>query len=62
MFDVFSFPLVKGDPQTALLEPHTIVITEAIAQKYFGDEDPMGKTLLLQWAVYLCAVETRRVE
>ena len=47
VFDMFSFSLIKGDPKTALVEPHTIVITEAFAQKYFGGEDPMGKTLLL---------------
>jgi putative ABC transport system permease protein len=45
IFDVFTFPLIKGDPKTALKEPDSIVITEEIARKYFGDEDPMGKTL-----------------
>ncbi len=43
--DIFSFPLVKGDPATALTEPNTVVITEEIAEKYFGNENPMGKTL-----------------
>lgn len=47
LFDVFSFDLVKGDPQTALVEPNTIVITEEIAEKYFGSEDPIGKSLTL---------------
>ena len=47
LFDVFSFELVKGDSEKALVEPNTIVITEEIAQKYFGDEDPMGKSLTL---------------
>ncbi len=45
VFQVFNFPLSKGDPQTALLEPNSIVLTEAMARKYFGDEDPMGRTL-----------------
>ena len=45
LFDVFSFEMVKGDPKTALTEPHTIVVTEAIAKKYFGNEDPIGKGL-----------------
>ncbi len=45
VFDLFSFPLVEGDPGTALVRPNTIVITEQIAQKYFPNEDPMGKTL-----------------
>jgi putative ABC transport system permease protein len=41
-FKIFSFPFLKGNPQTALAEPNTIVITEDFAQKYFGDEDPLG--------------------
>lgn len=44
-FDVFTVDLVNGNPQRALAEPNTIVITEAIALKYFGDEDPIGKSL-----------------
>ncbi len=47
LFDVFSFDLVKGDPQKALIEPNTIVITEEMAEKYFGSEDPIGKNLTL---------------
>lgn len=45
LFDVFSFELLKGDPQKVLVEPNTLVITEAIAKKYFGSEDPIGKSL-----------------
>ncbi|MES2107397.1 MAG: ABC transporter permease [Bacteroidota bacterium] len=45
-FDVFSFPLLKGDAKTALKEPNTVVLTETIARKYFGTADPMGKTLI----------------
>ena len=44
-FEIFTFPFVSGDPNTALDRPHTIVITEEIKEKYFGDEDPMGKML-----------------
>jgi len=44
-FQVFSFPLVKGNPKTALLQPNTMVISEKMAQKYFGNVDPIGKTL-----------------
>lgn len=44
-FKIFSFPFIKGDPESALSDPSSVVITEAIAKKYFGDEDPMGKTL-----------------
>jgi len=43
--DIFSFPLMKGDPSTALTKPNTVVITEEIAEKYFGNENPMGKIL-----------------
>ena len=45
LFDVFSFELVKGDPQKVLTEPNTLVITEAVAKKYFGSEDPIGKSV-----------------
>jgi len=44
-FSVFTFPLVQGDPQTALARAHSVVITRDIARKYFGDEDPLGKIL-----------------
>ncbi len=42
---MFTFPLVKGDPATALSNPLSIVLTEGMAAKYFGDEDPIGKTI-----------------
>jgi putative ABC transport system permease protein len=45
LFDVFTFPLLKGDPRTALKEPDSIVLTEEMAEKYFGRDDPMGKIL-----------------
>ena len=45
---VFSFPLLKGDPATALKDPHSVVITEKIAEKYFPGEDPIGKTLSIR--------------
>ncbi|MGC3943265.1 MAG: ABC transporter permease [Chryseolinea sp.] len=44
-FRVFSFPFLKGDPNTALKEPHTVVVTESTAKRYFGDADAMGKTI-----------------
>lgn len=43
--DVFTLEFVKGDPKTALVEPASVVLTERMAQKYFGNEDPMGKLL-----------------
>ncbi len=42
--DVFDFPLIKGDPQTAFRTPYSVVITDDMAQHLFGDTDPMGKT------------------
>jgi putative ABC transport system permease protein len=42
---VFDFPLIKGNPATALDAPSSIVLTEETAKKYFGNEDPMGKTI-----------------
>ncbi len=43
--DVFSFPLVKGNRATALTNTDAVVITQEIATKYFGDEDPIGKVM-----------------
>jgi len=44
-FDVFPFQLLKGDTAHLLDTPQSIVITASMAEKYFGDEDPIGKTL-----------------
>ncbi|GAC1424873.1 MAG: ABC transporter permease [Chitinophagaceae bacterium] len=44
-FELFSFPLLKGDPATVLKEPGSIVLTATTAKKYFGNEDPVGKVL-----------------
>ena len=45
IFEMFTFPLIKGDPQTALSDPHSIVLTQEMAKKYFGDENAIGKIL-----------------
>jgi putative ABC transport system permease protein len=45
VFDVFSFPLLKGNSKTALTAPHSIVLTESTAKKYFRDTDPVGQML-----------------
>ena len=47
-FQVFSFPLIKGDPATALRDPNTIVLSQALAAKCFGPEDALGKTIEIQ--------------
>ncbi|MBL0745006.1 ABC transporter permease [Chryseolinea lacunae] len=44
-FDVFSYPLLKGDRNTALKEVNTAVVEEETARKYFGEADPMGKRI-----------------
>jgi putative ABC transport system permease protein len=44
-FNVFSHPLIVGDEETALKDPFSIVITEDLAKKYFGDEYPIGKII-----------------
>ncbi len=46
-FDIFSFKLIKGNHSTALNAPHQLVMTESMAKKYFGNDDPVGKTLLI---------------
>lgn len=45
--DIFDYIWVSGNPRTAMAEPNTIVLTESIARRYFGDQDAMGKTLQL---------------
>jgi len=47
-FKIFTLPLLFGDPLTALCSPHSIVLTEKLASKYFGDSNPMGQTLSLE--------------
>jgi putative ABC transport system permease protein len=46
-FRIFDFKLLKGNAATALKEPYSLVLTESSAKKYFGKEDPMGKTILI---------------
>lgn len=45
VFDVFSIPLIIGNSATALTRPHTVVISESAARKYFGKADPIGKII-----------------
>lgn len=46
--EMFTYPLIRGDKESALSRPSSIVITEDVARKYFGNEDPLGKTLTLE--------------
>ena len=45
VFNMFHFPLSKGDIETALKEPHSVVVTEEIAKKYFSEGEPIGQVL-----------------
>lgn len=45
VFNIFTFPLIKGDPQTALTQPYSLVLSQEMAEKYFGEVDPLGQTL-----------------
>jgi len=47
-FTMFSFPFSKGDPLTALDDPLSLLMTEKMARKYFGLQDPLGKTIVIQ--------------
>ena len=46
-FEMFSLKFSKGDPASALIEPRTVVLTEELAKKYFGTEDPVNKTIYI---------------
>jgi putative ABC transport system permease protein len=48
IFEVFTFPLIEGDPQTALVRPNTLVLTETTARRYFGSESALGKILRVE--------------
>src|ERR1700754_176196 len=45
LFTMFTYPLIKGNPQHPFTDAHSIVLSETTAKKFFGDEDPMGKVL-----------------
>jgi len=47
-FSVFSFPLIKGSPKTALLEPYSVVLSEDMARRHFHTADALGKTILFK--------------
>ncbi|HTM91390.1 MAG TPA: ABC transporter permease, partial [Flavisolibacter sp.] len=47
LFDVFTLPMLAGDPKMALKDPHSLVITETIAKKYFNRVDVVGRNLLI---------------
>ena len=47
VFEVFTYPLLAGNPSTALRQQNSIVLTQKLAEKYFGEQEALGKTLWL---------------
>jgi putative ABC transport system permease protein len=47
LFRIFGYPLLQGDPRTALKEPFSLVLSRSTAKKYFGDANPLGQTLYI---------------
>ena len=47
VFEIFSFKFIHGDPATCLKEPGNLVLTDTLARKYFGDQNPIGKIIQL---------------
>lgn len=48
IFKIFTLPFISGDPETALRHPQSMVLTEKLAKKYFGDDNPIGRTLNIE--------------
>ena len=46
LFEIFTLPMIEGNPNSALTEPYSIVISESIAKKYFNSTEVLGKTLI----------------
>ena len=44
-FELFPYPIIKGNNQSPLIDPQSVVLTQSMAKKYFGDEDPIGETI-----------------
>ncbi|OUJ71856.1 ABC transporter permease [Hymenobacter crusticola] len=55
-FQVFTIPLLQGDPQTALMQPYTVVLSQATARQYFGNANPIGKVLTFKDWNHSCKV------
>jgi putative ABC transport system permease protein len=57
-FEVFGFPLMQGDPSTALKAPYNVVISQKMAEKHFGGENPLGQTITLKADEYYTGERT----
>jgi putative ABC transport system permease protein len=53
IIDIFSFNFIIGDKSSALKEPGTVIITKSVSEKYFGTENPLGKTIILDSSTIL---------
>ena len=47
-FDIFTFKFIYGDPKTSLIDPFSLVLTERVSQRFFGDKNPLGEVLKAQ--------------
>ena len=52
LFEMFSHEIIYGDPATALIDPLSIAVSETVAEKYFGNRNPIGETLAADTAQY----------
>ncbi|MBN2174567.1 MAG: ABC transporter permease [Bacteroidales bacterium] len=52
-FEIFDYHFILGNPETALKELNSVVLTESAARKFFGQEDPMGKTIKFETSLHL---------
>ncbi|RNC79550.1 MAG: FtsX-like permease family protein [Balneola sp.] len=52
VFDVFGYEMISGDPKTALVNPNSVALTEQVAEIYFPNEDPVGKSLTMDGVEY----------
>ena len=48
ILEVFTFPLLRGNPETVFKDPYSLIVTEAAAKRYFGGEDPLGKVISVE--------------
>ena len=58
VFDVFTIPLIEGNPKTCLQDPNTVIISQSAAFKYFNDEDPVNQSLILDNGMPVKITET----